>query len=50
LQSTSGGLHKLCAAPLELTVVPFVKLHAANFIFRASHFIKTVEDRHEALV
>src|SRR5215831_19186397 len=35
---------------VELTVVPIVKPEAANFIFGQSHFIKTVEDLHEALV
>ncbi len=35
---------------MELTVVPIVKPDAANFIFGHSHFIKTVEDLHEALV
>ena len=35
---------------MELTVVPIVKPDAANFIFGQSHFIKTVEDIHEALV
>jgi len=35
---------------MELTVVPIVKPDASNFIFGQSHFIKTVEDLHEALV
>ena len=35
---------------MELTVVPIVKPDAVNFIFGESHFIKTVEDLHEALV
>ena len=35
---------------MELTVVPITKPDAANFIFGQSHFIKTVEDIHEALV
>ncbi len=35
---------------MELTVVPIVKPDAINFIFGQSHFIKTVEDLHEALV
>ena len=35
---------------MELTVVPITKPDAANFIFGQSHFIKTVEDLHEALV
>ena len=35
---------------MDLTVVPIVKPDAANFIFGQSHFIKTVEDLHEALV
>src|SRR3974377_1428417 len=35
---------------MELTGVPIVKPDAANFIFGQSHFIKTVEDLHEALV
>ncbi|MDF6619161.1 adenosine-specific kinase, partial [Escherichia coli] len=35
---------------MDLTVVPIVKPEATNFIFGQSHFIKTVEDLHEALV
>jgi uncharacterized protein len=35
---------------MDLTAVPIVKPDAANFIFGQSHFIKTVEDIHEALV
>jgi uncharacterized protein len=35
---------------MELTVVPIVKPDDVNFIFVQSHFIKTVEDLHEALV
>ena len=35
---------------MDLTVVSIVKPDAANFIFGQSHFIKTVEDLHEALV
>ena len=35
---------------MELTVVPIVKPDASNFILGQSHFIKTVEDLHEALV
>src|SRR5208337_4289809 len=35
---------------MELTVVPIIKPDAVNFIFGQSHFIKTVEDLHEALV
>ncbi|MGL3212721.1 adenosine-specific kinase [Bradyrhizobium sp. BR 1433] len=35
---------------MELTVVPIVKPDETNFIFGQSHFIKTVEDLHEALV
>ncbi|HVR51196.1 MAG TPA: adenosine-specific kinase, partial [Pseudorhodoferax sp.] len=35
---------------MELTVVPVTKPEATNFIFGQSHFIKTVEDLHEALV
>ena len=31
-------------------MVPVVKPDAANFIFGQSHFIKTEEDLHEALV
>src|SRR5260221_1292956 len=38
------------SAAMDLTVVPIVKPDAANFIFGQSHFIKTVEDIHEALV
>ena len=33
---------------MDLTVVPIVKPDAANFILGQSHFIKTVEDLHEA--
>ena len=55
LQSPSGGVPliacSLCrSAAMELTVVPIVKPDDANFIFGQSHFIKTVEDLHEALV
>jgi adenosine/AMP kinase len=39
-----------CGTAMELSVVPIVKPDAANFIFGQSHFIKTVEDLHEALV
>ena len=35
---------------MDLTVVPIVKPDAINFIFGQSHFIKAVEDLHEALV
>ena len=35
---------------MELTVVPIAKPDATNFILGQSHFIKTVEDLHEALV
>ena len=35
---------------MDLTVVPIAKPDATNFIFGQSHFIKTVEDLHEALV
>lgn len=35
---------------MELTVVPVAKPEATNFILGQSHFIKTVEDLHEALV
>ena len=35
---------------MELTVVPITKPDAANFIFGQSHFIKTVEDLHEAFI
>jgi uncharacterized protein len=35
---------------MDLTAVPIVKPDAANFIFGQSHFIKTVEDIHEAFV
>ncbi|MHA7679030.1 adenosine-specific kinase [Cupriavidus sp. PET2-C1] len=34
---------------MELTVVPIAKPEAINFIFGQSHFIKTVDDIHEAL-
>lgn len=34
---------------MELTVVPIAKPEATNFIFGQSHFIKTVDDIHEAL-
>src|SRR5215813_3522287 len=43
------GLSSTCLY-MELTVVPIVKPDAANFVFGQSHFIKTVEDLHEALV
>ncbi len=36
--------------PLELKVVSIDKPEAINFILGQSHFIKTVEDLHEALV
>ena len=35
---------------MELSVVPFQKPEEVNLIFGMSHFIKTVEDLHEALV
>jgi len=35
---------------LELTIVPIEKPEPVNFILGQSHFIKTVEDLHEALV
>jgi adenosine/AMP kinase len=35
---------------MELSVVPIDKPEALNFILGQSHFIKTVEDLHEALV
>ncbi|MGT2431052.1 adenosine-specific kinase [Cupriavidus basilensis] len=35
---------------MELIVVPVTKPEATNFIFGQSHFIKTVDDIHEALV
>ncbi len=35
---------------MELTTVPIEKPEAVNFILGQSHFIKTVEDLHEALV
>ncbi|MGO4326425.1 adenosine-specific kinase [Cupriavidus sp. 2TAF22] len=35
---------------MELSVVPVSKPEATNFIFGQSHFIKTVDDIHEALV
>jgi len=35
---------------MELTVVPVEKPEAVNLILGQSHFIKTVEDLHEALV
>jgi adenosine/AMP kinase len=35
---------------MDLTAVPIVKPDAVNFIFGQSHFIKTVEDIHEAFV
>src|ERR1700692_5005970 len=56
LQSPSGGAyHGSRSSPcrsgaMDLTAVPIVKPDAANFIFGQSHFIKTVEDIHEALV
>ena len=36
--------------PVELKVVPIVKPEDVNLILGQSHFIKTVEDLHEALV
>jgi adenosine/AMP kinase len=35
---------------MQLTMVPIQKPEAVNFILGQSHFIKTVEDLHEALV
>ena len=35
---------------MDLIVVKIEKLEAINFIFGQSHFIKTVEDMHEALI
>jgi adenosine/AMP kinase len=35
---------------IELKIVPIVKPEPINFILGQSHFIKTVEDLHEALV
>lgn len=35
---------------MELTIVPIEKPDALNFILGQTHFIKTVEDLHEALV
>jgi len=35
---------------MELLSIPVTKPEATNFIFGQSHFIKTVEDLHEALV
>ena len=35
---------------LELKIVPIEKPEPINFILGQSHFIKTVEDLHEALV
>ncbi|KDP85804.1 MULTISPECIES: adenosine-specific kinase [Cupriavidus] len=35
---------------MEFIVVPVTKPEATNFIFGQSHFIKTVDDIHEALV
>jgi uncharacterized protein len=46
-----GSRSSACrSTAIDLTVVPIVKPAAANFIFGQSHFIKTVEDLHEALV
>ena len=36
--------------PLELKVIAVEKPEPINFILGQSHFIKTVEDTHEALV
>jgi adenosine/AMP kinase len=36
--------------PMEIQVVPIEKPEPINFILGQSHFIKTVEDLHEALV
>src|SRR6516162_6024562 len=38
------------SAVMELSMLPIVKPDAANFIFGHAHFIKTVEDLHEALM
>ncbi|MDF3834722.1 adenosine-specific kinase [Cupriavidus basilensis] len=35
---------------MEIIVVPVTKPEATNFIFGQAHFIKTVDDLHEALV
>jgi adenosine/AMP kinase len=35
---------------MEIHLVPIEKPEAINFILGQSHFIKTVEDLHEALV
>jgi adenosine/AMP kinase len=35
---------------MEITAVPIIKPETINFILGQSHFIKTVEDMHEALV
>jgi adenosine/AMP kinase len=35
---------------MEIKIVPIEKPESINFIFGQSHFIKTVEDVHEALV
>lgn len=35
---------------MELLTIPVTKPESTNFIFGQSHFIKTVEDLHEALV
>jgi adenosine/AMP kinase len=44
MQPVKGGL------AMELLTVPIDKPEEINFIFGQSHFIKTVEDLHEALV
>src|SRR5262249_37283388 len=38
------------AGPMELKVIPIEKPDEVNLILGQSHFIKTVEDLHEALV
>jgi adenosine/AMP kinase len=50
----SGGFASLCRATwrtlMELKLVNIAKPETLNFILGQSHFIKTVEDVHEALV
>lgn len=47
---TSAGHSEEGKTAMELTTVRIEKPEAINFILGQSHFIKTVEDMHEALV
>ncbi len=50
VRATSAGPGTGNFTPMELKVVPIVKPDDVNLILGQSHFIKTVEDLHEALV